>query len=192
VTLFLHFSEQEHKVFCSALSKFLEQEDVSSDCAVLSEFLEEQDIQDHPMAESSTKSSANPPISESRVPLHANRQLVDFNKVGSFDLNLRAFSYKLLKNGSKVDRGMDDAIRQAESGATRKLVAAILDSGDDNAQRVLVLHCALCHKSMRRISKSAGFQSEKMFKLPHGSATAYPGYWLIKQMAYEQGSVTCD
>jgi hypothetical protein len=167
VTLVMHFSEQEHKVFCSALSKFLEQEDVSSDCAVLSEFLEEQCIPDHPMAESSTESSAIPPSSESRLPLHVNRQLVDFNKVGSFDLNFRAFSYKLLKDGSKVDRGTDYAIRQAESRATRKLVAAIMDSGDDDAQRAIILHRTLCHESTRHISKSAGFQSEKMSALSY-------------------------
>jgi hypothetical protein len=135
---------------CGAPSAFLQAGTQSvlfyplpSDCAVLSEFLEEQDIQDHPMAESSTESSANPSILESQVHLHVNRQLVDFNRVGSFDLNFRAFSYKLRKNRSKVDPGTDDAIRQAESCATRKLFAAIMESGDNNAKQALILHRAL-------------------------------------------------
>lgn len=155
VTLIMEFTEEEHTVFCSALSEFLQQNDVTSkNCAVLSEFLtEEQENQDHPMSESSP---------EIRKPLHANGQLVDFPKLGSFNLDFSCFNYKVLKNGSKVERGTDEAIRQAESRATRKLVAAILESGDDDSQRALILHRSLCHESTRCIAKSAGFQSERM------------------------------
>jgi hypothetical protein len=42
VMLVLYFSEDEHKLFCSALSEFLQPEDGSSNCGVLLEFLEEQ------------------------------------------------------------------------------------------------------------------------------------------------------
>ena len=99
---------------------------------------------------------------EIRKPLHANGQLVDFPKLGSFNLDFSCFNYKVLKNGFKVERGTDEAIRQAESRATRKLVAAILESGDDDSQRALILHRSLCHESTRCIANFAGFESERM------------------------------
>jgi hypothetical protein len=159
----MEFTEEEHTVFCSALSEFLQGNDVTSKhCAVLLEFLieQEQENQDHPMSESSPNQMNT--STDIWKPLHANGQLVDFNKIGSFNLDFNCFNYKVLKNGSKIERGTDEAIWQAESRATRKLVAAILESGDDDSQRALVLHRSLCHESIRCIAKSAGFQSEKM------------------------------
>jgi hypothetical protein len=112
----------------------------------------------------------NPSVAASteiRNPLDVNRKIIDFNKVGSFDLDFGAFFYKLLKNGSKIEHGMDLVILQAESRATRKLVTDILESGDDDSQWTLILHCTLCYESTRRISKSAGFQSKKMLDLSY-------------------------
>jgi hypothetical protein len=84
VMLVMEFTEKEHTVFCSALSTFLQQNDVKSkNSAVLLEFLieqeQEQENQDHPMSKSSP---------EIPKPLHhANGQLVDFNKLGYFNLD---------------------------------------------------------------------------------------------------------
>jgi hypothetical protein len=118
------------------------------------------------MAESLT----DPPVTASteiRNPLHVNGQVVDFNKVGSFDLDFRALSYKLLKNGSKIEHWTADAIRKGESRATRKLAMDIFESGDDDSQRALILHHTLCQESMRYIAKSASFQSKKMSALSY-------------------------
>jgi hypothetical protein len=55
-------------------------------CGVLLEFLEEQNNWDHLTA----KASTNPPVTapnEIRNTLRVNRQIVDFNKVGLFDLD---------------------------------------------------------------------------------------------------------
>jgi hypothetical protein len=94
-------------------------------------------------------------------PLLYNGQLVDFSKVDTFDINFDAFSHKW-KHGEKIDRTRSDAVRQAESRATRKIVTAIKESGGDNSQRALALYRALCNEDIRPVSKACGFQSEKM------------------------------
>ena len=54
------------------------------------------------------------------------------------------------------------AIKKAEYRAILKLVAAIFESGDDDSQRALILHRALCYETILHISKLAGFQSDKL------------------------------
>jgi hypothetical protein len=79
----------------------------------------------------------------SSLPLHSNNQYINFEKFSEFTLDFNAFSYKVNELGRKTKRDSREAIRQAESRATKKMVSAIMDAGDDNQQRALALHRSL-------------------------------------------------
>jgi hypothetical protein len=96
------------------------------------------------------------------LPLHCNNRYIDFEKLSDFDLDFGCFSYKINEFGTKTKRGSSEAIRQAESRATKKIVAAILEAGDDDQQRALALHRSLIDERTRRIAKSAGFMFDRM------------------------------
>jgi hypothetical protein len=101
------------------------------------------------------------------LPLYCNNKYIEFEKLSEFDLDFGSFSYKVNEFGAKTKRDSYEAIRQAESRATKKIVAAIMDAGDDDEQRALALHRSLIHERTRIIAKSAGFKLERMEALSY-------------------------
>jgi hypothetical protein len=110
-------------------------------------------------------SAATEPItnvdSRDSYPLHCNRQHVDFRKLSEFDLDFDCFAYKINEFG-RQQRVSREAVRRAESRATKAIVKAIMEAGDDDQQRALALHRALIDARTRKIAKSAGFKLERM------------------------------
>jgi hypothetical protein len=98
---------------------------------------------------------------DSHVPLNFNNQHVDFGRVLEFELDFDCFAYKTNDVG-RQKRGSREAIRQAESRASKTIVSAIIDAGEDDQQRALALHRALIDPRTRQIAKSAGFKLERM------------------------------
>jgi hypothetical protein len=96
------------------------------------------------------------------LPLHCNNKYTDFAKLQEFDLDFGSFSYKVNEFGRKTQRDSREAIRQAESRATNKIVTAIIDAGDDDPQQALALHRSLVDARTRKLAKSAGFQLDRM------------------------------
>jgi hypothetical protein len=72
--------------------------------------------------------------------------------------------YKINEFGRKTHRDSHEAIHQAESRATNKIVAAIIDAGNDDQQPALALHRLLVNAQTRKIAKSADFHLDKMEK----------------------------
>jgi hypothetical protein len=88
-------------------------------------------------------------------PLHCHRQHVDFRKSSEFDSDFDCFAYKINEFG-RQQRVSREAVRRAESRATKATAKAIVDAGNDDQQRALALHRALID------AKSAGFKLERM------------------------------
>jgi hypothetical protein len=80
-----------------------------------------------------------------------NNQTIDFTKVASIPINQEAYSQR--KDGT--ERTVL-AARKAIARDVTKITSAI-NSVEDVEHRVLALHKALCHPSMREVAKSAGF-----------------------------------
>jgi hypothetical protein len=109
-----------------------------------------------------TEPTTNEPTAAEEPSLHYNNQYIDFEKLSEFTLDFDSFSYKINEFGTKTKRDSREAIRQAESRATKKIVTAIMDAGDDDQQRALALHRSLVDERTREIAKSAGFKSSRM------------------------------
>jgi hypothetical protein len=109
-----------------------------------------------------TEPTTNEPTAAEEPSLHYNNQYIDFEKLSEFTLDFDSFSYKINEFGRKTKRDSREAIRQAESRATKKIVTAIMDAGDDDQQRALALHRSLVDERTREIAKSAGFKSSRM------------------------------
>jgi hypothetical protein len=88
-----------------------------------------------------------------------NKQLLEYEQLSEFTLDFCSFSYKMNEFGTKTNRDSQEAIRQAESRASKKIVNAIMDAGDADQQRALALHRALLDKRCRQVAKSAGFKT---------------------------------
>ena len=68
------------------------------------------------------------------VPLHYNNQYIECENLSEFNLDFDSFSYRMNESGTKMNRDSREAIRQAECQATKTIVTAIMDAGDDDQQ----------------------------------------------------------
>jgi hypothetical protein len=106
------------------------------------------------------------------LPLHCNNKYIDFEKLSEFDLNFGSFSYKIDKFGRKTQRNSREAIRQAESRATNRIVAAIIDAGDNDQQLALPLHRSLVDARTRKEQSLLAFSQTIRWKHYHTIGTS--------------------